>query len=84
MAVSVTPIRPEWTMWPWLGRQDSSLRMTESKSACLFNYFKACFEKMIKTPSANLIAWQAFPNENRPVQDSLKRLIAADQVSLSP
>jgi len=37
----------------WLGREGSNLRMAESKSARLFNDFKAHLEKTVKTGTSN-------------------------------
>ena len=37
----------------WLGREGSNLRMAESKSAGLYNDFKAHLEKMVETHSSN-------------------------------
>jgi hypothetical protein len=37
----------------WLGREDSNLRMAESKSAWLSNDFNPHLEKSVKTHSSN-------------------------------
>ncbi len=40
--------------WVWLGREESNLRMAESKPAWLFNEFKAHLEKFVEMHLYNI------------------------------